>query len=112
MATNKKILKKTILTVGGKDYALELPFKNAKKLERVLGGSILKVLMNVEEDLVDFDFISATIRFALAKHNGEMTEDEVDDLIQDYIDEGNSVVDLMTLAVNCIQNSGFLGSAK
>lgn len=97
------------IKVNGEEYKLRLTVKELKNLKEALGCSPIKAFekMGAEND-VDFDFIAEVLYHALKKYQPKIKRDNTYDLIDNMIDEGTEITDLIKLVVSIYVKSGLL----
>lgn len=84
------------------DY-LQFTIADLVELERVMGVSVYKLLANDDFGAM---FVFRAVPIAYRHCNPTMTEEEVRDNIQRYIDEGGNLAAIIGLAVMALMKSG------
>lgn len=105
--SEKKSIKKPfeIWTVKGVDYKLKLSTEAIIELEKKLNCNLLRVL---DEGLPSLQIMTMLIHSALKKYNHGINLNDVNDILDDYFDEGGSQIDLLQNVIIPIFNvSGF-----
>lgn len=92
-------------TVKGVDYKLKLSTSAIIELESKLNCNLLRVL---DEGLPSLQLMAMLIHGALKKYNHGINLNDVNDILDDYFEEGGSQLDLLQNVVIPIFNvSGF-----
>lgn len=95
--------------VGDKELKLRLDAKNTVALERVVGTNPLNELMKCAQGkLPTVEFAIATLHASLQKLEHGYTLNKVYDLYDEYIEDGNSLVDLIPILLDVFKVAGFL----
>ena len=105
--SEKKSIKKPFetWTVKGVDYKLKLSTSAIIELESKLNCNLLRVL---DEGLPSLQLMAMLIHGALKKYNHGINLNDVNDILDDYFEEGGSQLDLLQNVVIPIFNvSGF-----
>lgn len=105
--SEKKSIKKPFetWTVKGVDYKLKLSTEAIIELEKKLNYNLLRVL---DEGLPSLQIMAMLIHSALKKYNHGITLNDVNDILDDYFEEGGSQLDLLQNVIIPIFNvSGF-----
>lgn len=109
--SEKKSIKKPFetWTVKGVDYKLKLSTSAIIELESKLNCNLLRVL---DEGLPSLQLMAMLIHGALKKFNHGINLNDVNDILDDYFEEGGSQLDLLQNVVIPIFNvSGFFTPA-
>ena len=109
--SEKKSIKKPfeIWTVKGVEYKLKLSTSAIIELESKLNCNLLRVL---DEGLPSLQLMAMLIHAALKKYNHSISLNDVNDILDDYFDEGGSQLDLLQNVIIPIFNvSGFFTPA-
>lgn len=105
--SEKKTIKKPfeIWTVKGVEYKLKLSTSAIIELENKLNYNLLNIL---NEGLPSLQIMAMLIHSALKKYNHGISLNDVNDMLDDYFDEGGSQIDLLQNVIIPIFNvSGF-----
>ena len=105
--SEKKSIKKPfeIWTVKGVDYKLKLSTSAIIELESKLNCNLLRVL---DEGLPSLQLMAMLIHGALKKYNHSISLSDVNDILDDYFEDGGSQLDLLQKVIIPIFNvSGF-----
>lgn len=105
--SEKKSIKKPfeIWTVKGVEYKLKLSTSAIIELENKLNYNLLNIL---NEGLPSLQIMAMLIHSALKKYNHGISLNDVNDMLDDYFDEGGSQIDLLQNVIIPIFNvSGF-----
>lgn len=109
--SEKKSIKKPfeIWTVKGVEYKLKLSTEAIIELEKKLNCNLLKIL---DGGLPSLQIMAMLIHSALKKYNHGISLSNVNDILDDYFDEGGSQIDLFQNVIIPIFNvSGFFTPA-
>ncbi|WP_461467041.1 DUF6096 family protein [Parvimonas micra] len=109
--SEKKSIKKPFetWTVKGVDYKLKLSTSAIIELESKLNCNLLRVL---DEGLPSLQIMAMLIHGALKKYNHGISLNDVNDILDDYFEDGGSQLDLLQNVVIPIFNvSGFFTPA-
>lgn len=102
-----KVFKKPfeIWTVKGVEYKLKLSTSAIIELESKLNSNLLNILNN---GIPSLQIMAMLIHGALKKYNHSISLSDVNDILDDYFDEGGSQLDLLQNVIIPIFNvSGF-----
>ena len=105
--SEKKTIKKPfeIWTVKGVEYKLKLSTSAIIELESKLNSNLLNIL---NDGIPSLQIMAMLIHGALKKYNHGISLSDVNDILDDYFDEGGSQLDLLQNVVIPIFNvSGF-----
>lgn len=106
-----KVFKKPfeIWTVKGVEYKLKLSTSAIIELESKLNSNLLNIL---NEGIPSLQIMAMLIHGALKKYNHSISLSDVNDILDDYFDEGGSQLDLLQNVIIPIFNvSGFFTPA-
>lgn len=106
-----KVFKKPfeIWTVKGVEYKLKLSTSAIIELESKLNSNLLNIL---NEGIPSLQIMVMLIHGALKKYNHSISLSDVNDILDDYFDEGGSQLDLLQNVIIPIFNvSGFFTPA-
>ena len=93
------------LTVGGEDYKLRLTANAIMSIEKRLGKSLFVALEGIQGNMIET--ITTIIWGAMQPLNANFPFEKAAGLFDRYIDDGNSIEDLM-LEINALfEASGF-----
>lgn len=109
--SEKKSIKKPfeIWTVKGVEYKLKLSTSAIIELESKLNSNLLNILNN---GIPSLQIMAMLIHGALKKYNHSISLSDVNDILDDYFDEGGSQLDLLQNVIIPIFNvSGFFTPA-
>ena len=93
------------LTVGGQEYKLRLTASAIMAIEKKLGKSIFIALENIQDNMIET--IAAVIWGAMQPLNANTSFETALELFDQYIDDGNSIEDLMHEINALFESSGF-----
>ena len=96
-------------TVGNKTYNLRLDTRSIVQAERKLGKSPLDVFTTLEGNSVPkMADLMIILHAAINKYNHGIKEEDCYDIYDDYLAEGNSLVDFMNVLLDVFKVSGFI----
>lgn len=99
----------TTLTIGEREFECKLKTRDVVKLEKNLGTNPLNVLMAMQDGGLPDTSTLLVIVQASAKQDGKTLKmDEWYDLYDEYLEEGNSIADLLSLVIEIFQVSGLI----
>lgn len=106
-------MKFTTITMNGKDYKLRLGAAQIMELEKHLGGrNPLDILMGAENG--NLPSLTGTLRIlhsSMLKFQHNISFADVQDIYDEYVDEGNTYMDLLPQLIGVFQTSGFFKQA-
>lgn len=98
----------TELNIGEKEYKLRLDARGCVALERKLGKSPLSIFMQAQEgSLPTLEQIILILQASMQKFHSGITENNVYDLYDAYIEQGNTFTDLISVVLEIFKVSGF-----
>jgi len=92
-------------TVGGEEYKLRLTASAIMSIEKKLGKSLFSALENIQENMIET--IITILWGAMQPLNHGFAFDKATDLFDQYVDDGNSIEDLMLEINKLFEASGF-----
>ena len=96
-------------TVGTNIYKLQLKTKQCILLEKKLGQSPLEMLMKLEDGtLPQLNDMITIITIGMLVHNPSMNENRVADLLDEYVEDGHSYMELLEVIVELLSKSGYI----
>ena len=96
-------------TVGANIYKLQLKTKQCILLEKKLGQSPLDLLMKLEDGtLPQLNDMITIITIGMLIHNPSMNENRVADLLDEYVEDGHSYMELLEVIVELLSKSGYI----
>ena len=93
------------LTIGGDEYRLRLTSGAIKAIEKKLGQSLFNAIENIQDNMMDT--ITAILWGAIQPLNANFSYQKADGLFDQYINDGNTVEDLMQEINALFEVSGF-----
>jgi hypothetical protein len=103
---NDKIIE---FVVGANAYKLQLKTKQCILLEKKLGQSPLTLLMSMEDGkLPQLTDMITIIAIGMLVHHPSMNENKVADLLDEYVADGHSYMELLEVIVNLLSKSGYI----
>ena len=96
-------------TVGTNMYKLQLKTKQCILLEKKLGQSPLEMLMKLEDGgLPTLNDMITIITIGMLVHNPSMNENRVADLLDEYVEDGHSYMELLEVIIELLSKSGYI----
>lgn len=96
-------------TVGTNIYKLQLKTKQCILLEKKLGQSPLEMLMKLEDGgLPTLNDMITIITIGMLVHNPSMNENRVADLLDEYVEDGHSYMELLQVIIELLSKSGYI----
>ena len=96
-------------TVGTNTYKLQLKTKQCILLEKKLGQSPLDLLMKLEDGtLPQLNDMITIITIGMLVHHPSMNENKVADLLDEYVEDGHSYMELLEVIVELLSKSGYI----
>jgi hypothetical protein len=103
---NDKIVE---FTVGTNIYKLQLKTKQCILLEKKLGQSPLELLMKLEDGkLPQLNDMITIITIGMMVHHNGVNENKVADLLDEFVEEGHSYMELLEVIVSLLAKSGYI----
>lgn len=99
----------TTFTVKDIDYKCRLSAKACVDLEKKLGTNPLNVFMEIANTgkVPELSILIAIMHASLTQYNHGITIDKVYEIYDDFIDEGNTMMDLVPVIMETFKVSGF-----
>jgi len=98
------------ITVGGEDYKLRLTASAIMAIEKKLGKSLFSALESIQDNAIET--ITTIIWGAMQPFNANFPFDKAAGLFDKYIDDGNSIEDLMMEINGLFEASGFFSKGQ
>lgn len=96
------------LQVGEKEYKLRLRAKDIVALERKLGKSPLEEIMTLSENQVPkLETLLMFVHAAMQSYEHNIKIEKVYDIYDEYVEQGNTYMDLVKVTLNIFKVSGF-----
>ena len=96
-------------TVGTNIYKLQLKTKQCILLEKKLGQSPLDLLMKLEDGtLPQLNDMITIITIGMMVHQPTMNENRVADLLDEYVEDGHSYMELLEVIIELLSKSGYI----
>ena len=96
------------LKIGDKELKLRLSTRDCVALEKRLGRNPLDDLMAVEQGkLPTITYVVILLHASLQKYQSNYSMENVYDLYDEYIEEGNSLTDMLAVITDIFKVSGF-----
>lgn len=103
---NDKIIE---FVVGANAYKLQLKTKQCILLEKKIGQSPLTLLMAMEDGkLPQLTDMITIIAIGMLVHHPTMNENKVANLLDEYVEDGHSYMELLEVIVNLLSKSGYV----
>lgn len=102
-----------VLTVGGKEYKLRATAASIVELEKRLGGkNPLDVLMAIEHgQLPPVSSVLYILHAAMQKFNSKTDLQRVMQIYDEYVEAGNTYMDIIRVLMEVFRVSGFFATA-
>lgn len=95
--------------VGTEIFKLQLKTKQCILLEKKLGQSPLEMLMKLENGgLPTLNDMITIITVAMMVHQPTMNENKVADLLDQYVEDGHSYMELLEIIIALLSKSGYI----
>ncbi len=95
-----------VINIANKELKCRLNTQNTIQLERKLGGkNVLKVLM--DDQIPSLEMVLSTLHASLQALEHGYTMEKVYDLYDEYIENGNTYIDLVPELISVLEVSGF-----
>lgn len=94
-------------TAGGKDYKLRLNVRNIVALEKQLGCNPLAIFGN-GDTMPTLTTIGQILHASLQAYHHNINLNDAFDLIDKYLEDGNTITDLLPVVVDIYKVSGLL----
>lgn len=95
--------------VGEKELKLRLDTKNTVALEKILGTNPVNELLKCSAgQLPTMDFVATTLHASLQKLEHGYTAPKVYELLDEYFDDGHTLVDAIPVLVEVFQVAGLI----
>ena len=100
----------TIWKVGDTEYKLKLTTSVVCKLEDGLGVNLIKIFnFNDQMPIPPIKTMLYIIHGAIVKYNHGLKFEDIQNIFDDYLEEGNDQTNLLTdVLIPLLQNSGFM----
>lgn len=99
----------TVINIGGTDYKARLNAKACVDLEKKLGTNPLNIFAKIAEDgsIPDMGVLISILQASLTAYNHGMTIDKTYELYDKFVDDGNTLMDLVPILLDVFKVSGF-----
>lgn len=99
----------TTITIDGTDYKARLNAKACVDLEKKLGTNPLNVFAKIAEDgsIPDLSVLISIFQASLSAYNHGITIDKAYELYDKFVDDGNTMMDLVPILMDVFKVSGF-----
>lgn len=99
----------TILKVGTREYKCRLTAKSCVDLEKRMGGNPLNVFMNIQktQQMPKLEEIIMIIHASMQAYEHGITLDNVYEIYDEFVDEGNSLMEVIPIIMEIFRVSGF-----
>lgn len=99
----------TELKAGEHTYKLRLTTAGCIRLEKELGCNPLQIFMGIDEDVLPkLGDMLAVLHQMLQTYEHGISKDDVYDIFDEFIKDGNQIWDLVPVIIECFQEAGFL----
>lgn len=94
-------------------YKLRLDMKNMVNLEKALGKSPLTVIIDLDNGSIPSAYDLLTIlHYCLQPLNHEVNTEMTYKIMDSYVEEGNTMLDIIPVFVEVFQNCGYIAKDK
>lgn len=101
------------LIIGGESYKLKLTTKNSVALERSLGYNPISMLMEIDRGkMPKLGDILIIFQSMLQKYHHGIDANKTIEIFDAYVEEGNSMFDLIPIFVEVFEQSGYISKPK
>jgi len=98
------------LTVGDEEYKMRLTASSIMSIEKKLGKSLFSALEHIQDNMVET--VTTIIWGAMQPLNAGFTTEKAVALFDKFIDEGNSIEDMMLVINGLFEASGFFKKGR
>ena len=116
----------TNFKVGEKNYKLRLGIQQIIDLEKSLGHSLIEELNKFSNNslpitgiissgvkfLPSTEFLANVIFYSMQKYQHKIKINDVYSIIDEYVEEGNSMIELMNVVIEILQDSNIIPQEK
>ncbi|MBQ7937622.1 MAG: hypothetical protein IJ283_03905 [Oscillospiraceae bacterium] len=104
----------SIFTVNGEDYRLRLDCKYCVELEKKLGTNPLNVFTKIGQtgEIPQLDVLITILHCSLQHFHHNMTMDKTYELYDKFVDDGNTLMELVPVLMEVFKVSGFFKDNK
>ena len=103
----------TNFKVGEKNYKLRLGIQQIIDLEKSLGHSLIEELNKFSNNsLPSTEFLANVIFYSMQKYQHKIKINDVYSIIDEYVEEGNSRIELMNVVIEILQDSNIIPQEK
>ena len=96
-------------TVGTQIFKLQIKTKQAMILEKKLGQSPLEMLIKLEDGgLPSLTDMITIIAVGMLMYHPSMNENKVADLLDEYVEDGHSYMELLEVIIELMSKSGYI----
>ena len=101
------------LRIGNEEYRLRLNTRASISLEKTLGKSPLAVFMELDNgEMPKLSDMLAILHACLQPYNHGITLDKTYDLFDRYVENGNTLFDLIPVFIEVFQESGYISKGN
>lgn len=99
----------TTINIGEKEYKARLTAKACVDLEKKLGTNPLNVFAKIAEDgsIPELNVLITMLHASLTAYNHGITIDKTYELYDQFVDDGNTLMDLVPILLEVFKVSGF-----
>ena len=99
----------TIFKAGNKEYKCKLSTKNLISLEKRMGANPLNIFMSINEtSLPKLEDMLLVLHESLQSLEHGISMDDIYDIYDSYIEDGNTFVDLIAIVMDIYKVSGLV----
>ena len=103
----------TELIIGGEVFKLKLGTRASIQLEKNLGYNPISMLMEIDAGkMPKLADILIVLQATLQSYHHNYSMDKTMDLFDKYVEDGNSMFDLIPVFIEVFQNSGYISKDK
>ena len=99
------------LTIKDKDYKCRLAARNCVDLEKKLGTNPLNIFMEIAKkgEVPNLEVLMIILHASLQKYQHGISLDDTYDIYDEFVDEGNNLMDLVPVLLEIFKVSGLMG---
>ena len=99
----------TTMNIGGTDYKARLNAKACVDLEKKLGTNPLNIFAKIADNgnIPDLGVLITMLQASLTAYNHGITMDKTYELYDKFVDDGNTLMDLVPILLDVFKVSGF-----
>jgi hypothetical protein len=99
--------------VGENEYKLRLGAQQIISVEKKLGGNVLDMFMEIENNkMPTVTDVLTVLHGSMQKYNHGITMEKIYGIYDDYVEEGKTYIDLIPVLTDVLKASGFFKDAQ